>query len=110
MGMVIGRMRPDLAIAIGRRVGNLIFLVAKVDGPSPGRETGESPSRGKRTMMRMTTPPCTSRPAARLASLALALVPLVLVGGCSSWSSVGQRRTPLTGMFWHRQDSQEKEP
>ena len=63
-------------------------------------------------MIRMTKSPREQRAISlRVASMGMcARSALLLAGGCASWSSLGEPRTPLTSRFWHRPDKQDKEP
>src|SRR5690242_13731757 len=61
-------------------------------------------------MIRMTRTRRRSRCFPRLTLMAVALGPLVFLGGCASWSSFGEKSTPLTGRFWQGRDKQEKGP
>jgi hypothetical protein len=53
---------------------------------------------------------CTSRLSRRIVSPVLALATCLIVSGCAGWSSLGDQRSYLAGMFWHRRDTLSQAP
>src|SRR5271157_6265108 len=84
-------------------------------GHGPRANTGwrdrRVPNEGEHDTMKTARDPGShSASPGRLLPLVSALALFSTVGGCAGWSSLGENRTGLSGVFWNRPDKTTKAP